>query len=96
LVAQGPAPDGFEARLGDCRDGDPSVRGPERFTAGTPRGLPLRWDARASRVCFPECPRPDGPFAWEFPGRLLLRRRPGTQLSAPTGLSHQGACGTGV
>jgi len=55
-----------------------SVVEPESITRpGLGLGLPLRWDSPPhsgsnllSRVLLP-C----GPFAWEIPGRLLLRRR---------------------
>jgi len=65
----------------------PSVSEPERFTvrqnclvrlidqsALTVRLL-LRWIGLTSRrPLFGDSPRTTGPFAWEFPGRLLLRR----------------------
>src|SRR5690348_9201676 len=44
---KGLAPDNFEARLGDRRDGDPSVREPERFTAGDARAVYLFGETRA-------------------------------------------------
>jgi len=65
----------------------PSVSEPERFTVRSNCLVPLidqnaltvrlllRWVSLTSRrPLFGDSLRTTGPFAWEFPGRLLLRR----------------------
>jgi len=68
----------------------PSVMGPERFPRHPDAGLPLRWrllTASLSRSSSPD----RGPFAWEFPGRLLLRPTP-CGLRPTSRPSHSDIC----